>query len=309
VFSAQLPTKVENMAGRHGENMGKDTWLKLHTSILTSRKFISLPHNDHRQAFFILLLLAKKGLESAPESYFLGHLNLSKRRWKTVKSDLVKYGLLDGNGTVNGFIESQLTPDAHRKREQRQRENVTDKTPDKSQDIPQDSRMQSAECRKQNKEKNKNSPPGKRTDALVVLGFLNKTTGRNFSNSKNIEACLKREKCTVGDCQAVIRFKWGEWAGTDMAKHMNPTTPFRSVHFQNYLDESKAGPVSAGKKQRGFDGPDNRTERNIEAMNQVLQEFDDAKDNQSIDGDGSNSQRTNEPGAAVRVFDDPKRLS
>lgn len=163
------PQCPKNPAGwRH--IMSKDTWLKLHTSILTSRKFISLPHNDHRQAYFVLLLLAKKGLESAPESYLLGHLNLGKKRWNTVKGDLVAAGLLDPDGSVSGFEESQLSSEAWRKRKQRERDKQCDKSRDKSRDSHSDSRMQSAECRKE-REKNAldNKATAKEADFAIRL--------------------------------------------------------------------------------------------------------------------------------------------
>jgi len=131
----------------------KDTWLKLHTSLLTSAKFLCLPSNDHRWAFIALLLLAKKRLESIPERQLLGHINLSKRRWQVVKKDLVKSGLLDTDGTVNGFNESQLTPDALRMRQMR----VRNKGRNKLRNSSTDSREQRAESRV--REREERTPP------------------------------------------------------------------------------------------------------------------------------------------------------
>lgn len=128
----------------------KDTWLKLHTSLLTSAKFLSLPGNDHRWAFVCLLILAKKRLEKIPERQLLGHINLSKRRWQTVRKDLIKSGLLGSNGIVIGFDDSQLTPSAIRKRNQRERDshgNVTG-------NVTTDSRKQKADSRE---DKNKSA--------------------------------------------------------------------------------------------------------------------------------------------------------
>ena len=85
-----------------------------------------------------------------------------------------------------------------------------------------------------------------RDEASLVLDHLNKTTGRQFTNLDNIQKCLKREDATVEDCRLVIDHKWAEWGGTDLAKNVNPTTPFRPSHFRAYLDEAKAGPVRAG---------------------------------------------------------------
>ena len=127
--------------------MGKDTWLKLHTSILLSAKFVNLPSNDHRWAFICLLILAKKRLESIPECQLLGHLNLSKRRWKMVEKDLVVVGLLDDTGKVNGFEDSQLTPDAYRMRKMRERNKDRNKDRNKLRNSSLDSRVQSVDSK------------------------------------------------------------------------------------------------------------------------------------------------------------------
>ena len=78
-------------------------------------------------------------------------------------------------------------------------------------------------------------------DSKEVLEHINSVTGRDFGNTREIVSCFKREACTVNDCKMVIDHKWAEWAGTDMAKHVNPVTPFRKAHFNDYLDQSKAG--------------------------------------------------------------------
>ena len=77
-------------------------------------------------------------------------------------------------------------------------------------------------------------------NAAKVLAIVNKITGRTFRNQKHIEACIKREGCSVEDCEKVIQYKWNEWKGTDMDKHINPTTPFRASHFSWYLDAAGA---------------------------------------------------------------------
>ncbi len=77
-------------------------------------------------------------------------------------------------------------------------------------------------------------------DAEEILAFLNETTGRTFTNTKEIIACLKREKCSIDDCKVVIKFKYDEWKGTTREKFVDPITPFRAKHFAGYLDAAGA---------------------------------------------------------------------
>jgi len=141
-----------------------------------------------------------------------------------------------------GFMEPASNPDTTRTQ-------VAHKLPPScGQSAP---REREGRERERERDKNKNkcragpTMPSPKVDykskAEEVLKFINDTTGRRFKNAKNIIACFKREKCSVEDCRKIIRFKWGEWKGTDMEKHVNPTTPFRASHFQSYLDESGAG--------------------------------------------------------------------
>ena len=115
-------------------------------------------------------------------------------------------------------------------------------------------RVQRSEDRGQSKEtKIKSGKPDdlakKRAEieskAEEVLQHLRSATGRKFTLTRNIIACIKREKCTVEQCKLVIDFKASKWLGTDMADHLNPTTPFLASHFQAYLDEAGAGSVQS----------------------------------------------------------------
>ena len=126
----------------------KDHWLKLHTSILTSAKFVTLPSNDHRCAFYSLMILQKKGLIHAPEEYIAAHVFLSVTRWREVRADLVDSRLIHENGEVVGFDESQTTPEAYRKQQQRER----DMSRDKSRETSRQMSRQNAESRKQRAE-------------------------------------------------------------------------------------------------------------------------------------------------------------
>ena len=215
-----------------------DTWLKLHTSLLSSEKYVSLPSNDHRVAFVSCLILQKKGLIFAAEEYVSAHVFLSKTRWKRVRKDLIDCGLLNADGSVYRFEEHQVTPEALRKQRQRERENVTDNDRDLSRQMSREKQKQ-----KQKAEK-KEDKVGLAADE--VLSHLNSVTGKSYRNAKDIAACIKREGCTVDQCRAVIDHKWAEWgADPKMEKHVNPTTPFRPSHFRAYLDEAQAGPGTA----------------------------------------------------------------
>ncbi len=84
--------------------------------------------------------------------------------------------------------------------------------------------------------------------AKEVLSHLNKVTGRKLSLTKNIEACIKREGCTVEDCKLVIDHKWREWLGGKLQGCVNHVTPWRPDNFQGYLDEAReSGPAKKRK--------------------------------------------------------------
>ena len=87
-----------------------------------------------------------------------------------------------------------------------------------------------------------------RQDALEVLAHLNKVTGKKFTNTANIEACLKRERATVDDCKLIIDYKVVEWkAKPEMLKFVNAKTPWIPAHFKDYLDQAKNhGPTGGG---------------------------------------------------------------
>lgn len=82
----------------------------------------------------------------------------------------------------------------------------------------------------------------------IVMSHLRMITERNFTNEKGVRACMKREKCGSGPLLEVLGYLYEEWGSNDeMAKFINPITPFRAIHFAGYLDESRAGPVVARK--------------------------------------------------------------
>lgn len=219
--------------------MGKDHWLKLHTSLLTSSKFLSLSP-AHKWAFICVLLLTKKGLKDAPEKFVLAQLSMSKKRWKGVRKDLIDVGLLDADGCVNGFEDSQLTPDAYRKRKQRARDKERDVSRDKSRDIPLDSRVQSAECRE---DKNPPTPQrGAKGEALDVMKYWNTTYRRNISAPDKIRDRIKAG-ASVDDCKLVVDYWTQKWTGTKFQEFLRPATLFAPTKFNDYLSEAKEGKV------------------------------------------------------------------
>ena len=194
--------------------MPSDTWLKLHTSLLTSAKFCNLPSNDHRWAFVCLLLLAKKGLESAPESLTLGHLFLGKKRWKTVRADLIDAGLLDALGRVNGFEDSQLTPDAIRMRRYRERNEKRNSYGNSYANGDGDSRKQKAE------EEKTPLPPKLKTarqaslaasvTAVQIVTLVNERFGTNRSASPTLIRAVEillRAGHAADDIMLVVRHR------------------------------------------------------------------------------------------------------
>ena len=77
-------------------------------------------------------------------------------------------------------------------------------------------------------------------DANKVLDYLNKITGRGLLMTRNIEACLKREKCSVKDCKLVIDYLWASWSSKpEMVGYVDHTTPWRPKNFAGYLDKAK----------------------------------------------------------------------
>lgn len=206
---------------------GQPPWIKIHRILLRNPEWQSMSDSQKGQLVSIWMLAADRngeipdnptmiqklcGLDSPPDL-----------------QALISFGFIEGDAKVT---PTRRQGDA----------NVT-------------TQMQNAdaECRVDAEEDTLSGKPSGdglklklKQDAAEVLSFINTTTGRSFKNIKNIMACMKREKCSVDDCCTVVRFKWNEWRGTDMERHVNPTTPFRAAHFAVYLDESGAVAKQAG---------------------------------------------------------------
>lgn len=237
--------------------MGSDAWLKLHTSLLTSAKFCKLPTNEHRWAFICLLLLAKKGLESAPEGLTIGHLFMNKKRWRVIRADLIDAGLLDADGSVNGFEDSQLSFEAIRQRRQRERNKgvtngVTGHVTRHGKNVT-DAEAEAYTDKKEEPPKPPAQPRGARARTVdergpeirQIVEHLAAVTGRAFAPDKatdQIRRALVKDHATVAEAIVVIDHLWAKWGSSpDMAGFVDKVTPFRRANFQRYLDEARAG--------------------------------------------------------------------
>jgi len=150
--------------------------------------------------------------------------------------------------------------------------------------------------------KKKTALPAHIAFSEAVLLKLNRVTGKNYTRRDSIVTCWAREKCTLEECFLVIDFKWAQWAGTEMQKNMNPTTPFRAKHFQAYLDEARAGPGHRLSPTADF-GKYGVEQRNKEAMKQVEKELGYEQESDSgPDGFGDNLERTNVTGQAQGIL-------
>ena len=272
--------------------MSKDIWLKLHTSILTSRKFISLPHNDHRQAFFVLLLLAKKGLESAPESYLLGHLNLSKRRWKNVRKDLIDCGLLDGNGLVNGFEESQLTAAAFRMRKLRKRNSDVTSDEQVTPNVTTECRVQNVECINP-KEKSSTSPEVKPAliqdlpEALDLVRLLGQLMVDNDPGAR-LPQTEKQKATWVRDMGRINRIDGRDWLEIGVVINWCQADEFWMGNILSPGKLRKQFSKLVLAMNRGYGGgrpgPDTRVETNRQALAETLEEIEYENGSKRISG-------------------------
>jgi uncharacterized phage protein (TIGR02220 family) len=85
------------------------------------------------------------------------------------------------------------------------------------------------------------TPDGYREQAIEVLTFLNRETGRSYrpvdANLRLITGRL-REGATVDECKAVVSRKCAEWSGGDMEKYLRPATLFSAQKFAQYQGDA-----------------------------------------------------------------------
>ena len=86
----------------------------------------------------------------------------------------------------------------------------------------------------------------KDTDPFVqeVLTYLNLKIGSKYSVAPDLVARFK-QGATVDQAKAIIDKKVVEWAGTEMAPWLKPSTLFCKKHFDEYLNQP--GVQSLGK--------------------------------------------------------------
>lgn len=215
---------------------GQPPWIKLHRTLLRHPCWQSLDDSQKGQLVSLWLLAADRCGEIPADPVMIKKLCMM-----TEEPDLqmfISLEFIDGDASVTPVRrqdDASVTPQRQRQRQSQRKNEEEDKIKSGKPD---------------------NGPSKKsiiKEKSATVLEHLNNITGRSFKQTKDIEACLKREGCSVDDCKAVIDCKAKEWVGTEMERHLNATTPFRPSHFSVYLDEANAGPMNA--EARGPKGP------------------------------------------------------
>ena len=193
----------------------KHTWLKLLTSLLWSQKFRSLPDNDHRIVYICHLIFAKMGLENEPISWLAATCFVTKYRYKIIVTNLVASGLFTDDGKVNGFEDSQLTPDAIRMRRYRERNEQRNSYGNSDANGDGDSRKQKADSSPTEKKEPPTPlrPKTARQASLVpaiaeaVIGIVNEKFGTKRSATPTlVRACrlLKNDGHSDSDICLVV---------------------------------------------------------------------------------------------------------
>ncbi len=78
--------------------------------------------------------------------------------------------------------------------------------------------------------------------AKSILLFLNEQTNHKYRPTKGTLKYIKErlnEGYTEKDCRYVIETMTHNWSGTDMERHLDYTTLFRSSNFPKYLEKEK----------------------------------------------------------------------
>lgn len=236
-------------------------WFCFHTDWRVNPKVRTMP--DSLQLRYIeLMCLRREGFYPCSDEELAYHFRTTVEDVVEIKSALTAKRLLEASGDIHDWDDRQVKDYTstdrvrkHREKEKERSSNVTVKQVETPYITVQDSTVQNKTDKKAGK------PAGVsaklKQEAKRVLDHLNHKTGKTFKLTKNIEACLKREGCTVADCCRVIDFKVNQWKGTEMERNINVTTPFRAANFPVYLDEAMAGSgsvASSDTRPRGEDG-------------------------------------------------------
>lgn len=203
---------------------GQPPWIKIHRALLRDIKWVYLTDAQKGHLISMWMLAADKDGQIPYDATVI-------RKLCGLDSDpdlelFISKGLVDRDVT--------LTP--------------TRRQPDVN--LTAQSRVEESRVEESREEKKSGKPSGGelpklkkdfKKEAQEALEYLNRITGKAYTRTSNIEACFKRENCTVADCRRVIDFKWNEWKGKDLERNVNPTTLWRAVHFADYLDQAGAG--------------------------------------------------------------------
>jgi uncharacterized phage protein (TIGR02220 family) len=227
------------------------SWYCFDAGMARDPDIMNLPDNDYRWAWVCLLGLEKQNeLEGQDVQKFAKHCDIPKDKFVEILVHLQELGKLDDDfrpANFNDWQEKALKSARNKRYRDTEKTEVRRKEDGGSRSgamvRPSESHTHSnTESKKEPQNAGKPAGVSFKKDAQEVLDHLNRVTGRGFTKSANIEACLKREKCSVDDCKRVIDFKWQEWKDNDkMRGKVDITTPWRASHFSDYLDQARAG--------------------------------------------------------------------
>lgn len=239
----------------------KHTWLKLFTSLLWSKKFRRLPDNDHRLVYVCLLILSKLDLLDEPHELLAPLCFVSAQRFSTIVHRLSEVGLLAEDGTVQGFEESQDTPEAARKRKQRERDMSRDKS-EKCHGTSHGDRREKKEEEELKKEEPPCSPPrGDQIPYSSIITTFNeivrpakpyRASPVNKSIARLISARWK-EGMRPDDFAEVTRIMLAKWGGDEkMVDYIRPHTLWTGK-MESYLAAGAASRKGESWKQELLD--------------------------------------------------------
>ena len=224
--------------------MENNGWIKLHRKIMENDYWLSEPFT-RAQAWIDLLLLAnhttghimKRGILIEIQRGQVGYSEETlSARWKWSRGKVIRFlSQLKSRSQItrnpvqqNRNLSSLITIINY---DSYQSNDTTIGTTDRQQTVQE----------QKGKEGKENIY---RQNALNVLVYLNKKTGKRYRISKHIEARL-RDGATVEDCKSVIDTKIIDPYFIDNPKYLNPETLFRPSNFDKYVNETP----SAGSDQ------------------------------------------------------------
>jgi hypothetical protein len=223
----------------------KHTWLKLLTSLLWSQKFRGLPDNDHRIVYICHLIFAKMGLENEPVSWLAATSFVTKYRYKIIVKNLMDCGLFDASGHVNGFEDSQLTPDAIRMRRYRERNEKRNSYGNSDANSDGDSRKQKADSSSSPTEKKKNVGSGATPEPVASPAVAMMPVKDGEEPITEADVALWESLYGRIDVRATLNKMVGYWAALPRNKRKTRAGIRKSINTWLAKDDDRA-PVGAG---------------------------------------------------------------